>query len=470
MQGASKVGLLVVIFVGLLVGAYAFLGQNLFGTQSDTYFIEMHDAGGLTPGTRILLAGVKVGQVTKVELASPTLARLTVSIQKNAYLPTGTKAQTSNTLLALGDTPLILVPGNSPERLKPGSTMVGERANVMDEMLPEVKTTMKELNKTLIEMQKLISETTEIVSDKGTVASLKKLMASTDATIQKFGNLAARLDNVVSDSQQQLKLTITAASGAMQQVERTTKAVADMLSDGKLNDKTLALLDSITKATDEAKQLVTDIRNTINDPEMRQALDETTQNIAKLTETSNRIALDAEKIVKNGVTISENTVELTNKANGLADDASTILKQFQQILGKTPKAPKADIGVDLDLMRTNKPAYIRTDINMNLSLGGNPYHLGLYDAFETNKVNLQAGKFFGNGHELRYGIFASKPGVGVDYALARGLILRGDVYDINKPKFDLRLRYELGDGFYGWAGFDQVLKRNSVLLGVGIRK
>ena len=256
----------------------------------------------------------------------------------------------------------------------------------------------------------------------------------------------------------------------MQQVERTTKAVADMLSDGKLNDKTLALLDSITKATDEAKQLVTDIRNTINDPEMRQALDETTQNIAKLTETSNRIALDAEKIVKNGVTISENTVELTNKANGLADDASTILKQFQQILGKTPKAPKADIGVDLDLMRTDKPAYIRTDINMNLSLGGNPYHLGLYDAFETNKVNLQAGKFFGNGHELRYGIFASKPGVGVDYALARGLILRGDVYDINKPKFDLRLRYELGDGFYGWAGFDQVLKRNSVLLGVGIRK
>jgi hypothetical protein len=48
--------------------------------------------------------------------------------------------------------------------------------------------------------------------------------------------------------------------------------------------------------------------------------------------------------------------------------------------------------------------------------------------------------------------------------------LRGDLFDINNPRADLRARFDLGGGFYGWLGASQVFKRNAVTVGVGFRK
>ena len=105
-----------------------------------------------------------------------------------------------------------------------------------------------------------------------------------------------------------------------------------------------------------------------------------------------------------------------------------------------------------------------------MPLKGDNIHLGLYDAFESNKINAELGKKLGTNNELLYGIYASKPGVGVDYQLMRRLFLRGDLYDINSPRLDLRARLEFGNGFYGWLGLDQVFKSNALLIGVGFRR
>ena len=56
MQGASKVGALVIVFGLLLYGAYAMLGQSLFAPKTKTYYADFTDAGGVTEGTKVLMA------------------------------------------------------------------------------------------------------------------------------------------------------------------------------------------------------------------------------------------------------------------------------------------------------------------------------------------------------------------------------------------------------------------------------
>ena len=57
MQGAWKVGLLVIIFIGLLFGAYAILGKNFLSSRTTRYYADFSDAAGATQGTPVLMAG-----------------------------------------------------------------------------------------------------------------------------------------------------------------------------------------------------------------------------------------------------------------------------------------------------------------------------------------------------------------------------------------------------------------------------
>ncbi|MFQ3677542.1 MAG: hypothetical protein SNJ74_06345 [Fimbriimonadaceae bacterium] len=107
---------------------------------------------------------------------------------------------------------------------------------------------------------------------------------------------------------------------------------------------------------------------------------------------------------------------------------------------------------------------------MILPLSDESIHLGVFDAFEANRLNVQLGRPLAKGLDYRVGIYASKPGVGVDYRVAPKLTVRGDLFDINDPRLDLRARFDLGGGVLGWLGVDRTFDRNAWSLGVGIRK
>lgn len=470
MQGAWKVGLLVVIFAGLLLGAYSFLGQSLFAPKPAVYYVEMPDAAGVTPGTRVLLSGVKIGTVASVGLESPRLAKLTLHLDPKQEIPSDSTAQVAGSLIGLGDSPISIVPGKSSTPLEQGSTVVGSRSNPVEEMIPGSKSAIQELEKTLVASQKLMEEITEVVSDKSAIDSVKKLVGTTEKTIGQYGQLAARIDGLVASNQVKLGEAMNSATLAMKDIRASTQAMSRIIADGRWSEKSMALLDNLNTTTQSANKLVTDLDGLVTDPELRASFESTAKNIEAMTDSGTRIAADTEKIAKNGVTISENAAELTSRANGLADEASTILKQLQKIIGKGPSTGAIELKGGIDLLHTTRPNYYRTDLDATLVFKGTPVHFGLYDAFETNKINLQLGKPFGSNGEFRYGIHASKPGAGVDFHLTPSLMLRGDLYDINNPRADVRLRYDLGGGFYGWLGADQVFKRNALLVGVGIRK
>ena len=78
MQSAWKVGALVVVFAALILATYAILQRSLFAKKTQDYYVLFDNAGGLDTGARVLLAGVQIGTVSKVELISAGQARATI--------------------------------------------------------------------------------------------------------------------------------------------------------------------------------------------------------------------------------------------------------------------------------------------------------------------------------------------------------------------------------------------------------
>lgn len=472
MQGAWKVGLLVVLFAAMIVGAYAVLQQSLFTKPTQKYIGEFPDAGGVAVGTRILLAGVRVGQVSSVELASTRLARVGLEIDEGVRLPRGSAVQLPSSLIGLGENPLIIIPGpNDRDILPEGSVLPGTKASALDNFFPEARDTVKELNLTLASVRRLLD-------DENMKGGIEKLMATSDQTIAEFGNLAkkfggiaGKVDGLIAENQVLLRHALTDARLAVGDIRRSTALVSEMLADDRWKDQAVLLLENLNSTSLKAEKLVVSLDNFVNDPELREPLAKTVQNTEKITETGTRIAANAETMTENGVTITEKAIDLADKANEIADEAKKALEKFTGIMGKTPSPGLfSQIQANMDLMRETRPNRYRMDLSASMPFRDTRIHLGLFDAFETNKITAQLGKQFAPGASYRYGIYASKPGIGVDYQLAPRLFLRGDLFDINNPRGDIRARIDFGSGFYGWVGVNHIFNRNSPMIGIGIQR
>lgn len=465
MQNAGKVGFLVLVFVGLMVGAYQVLGKSLFKPQTTPLVIAIADAGGMTAGAKVLLSGVKVGMVSKVELESASTALIHVELDPGVSIPAGTTAVVPTSLIGFGDNPVMLVPPvvNSGSSLASGARISGSRGSAMDGLLPEAKTTIVELNKTLEAARKFME-------DDALRNGLVQILQTTNKTVGQLGALTQSVSGMLGENRLAIRSAMANASGAIGDMRKSIQLVTKLVADERWKTEGLAIMQTIGETAKKADTLMASINTLVNDPNWREPLSGTMKNVEKMTDSGTRIAANTEEITKHGITIGQNVADLTAKANQLADEAKKVFEKVQRFFDKTPGGNLPDTTLSMDLLRDTGNKRWRTDVGIKVPFKDTNVHLGIFDAFEANKLNVQLGKQINSKLEYRYGIYASKPGLGVESYLAPRFAIRGDVFDINNPRMDLRARYEFKNGLVGWLGIDRVFKTNSPSVGLGIRK
>jgi phospholipid/cholesterol/gamma-HCH transport system substrate-binding protein len=474
MQGAAKVGFLIVVFVVLLFGGYAILGKALGRDKPNTIFADFADAGGTSPGTSITMAGVRIGTVKDLQLVSPTHARLTFHIDPEIKVPRGSVARIGGSLIGLGTSPVQIDPPPGPIQgyLANGESIKGIKASALDGVLPEEgRQTLRELNMTLAATRKLME-------NQSLTTKVEKLLVSSSATLEKFGLLAdeakgvlARANGLVGQNQPAIANAMHSASQAMADIRKSTKLLSQLIESGKYQKESLALLQQLNSTAAKADELMASINNFVNDPKLQGDLKDTAAHMATITDNGTRISANTEEISKNGITLSQKAIELADKANAIAESAKTALEKISGFFnrgGSKPSLPKVE--AHLDLLRQSDPAHWRTDLYGRFTLGKSFVEAGLYDAFESNKAILQLGDPLSKFADYRYGIYASKPGVGVDFRVAPRVSMRTDLFDINNPHFDFRTQFDFGNGFVGWLGLERIFDRNAIVVGVGIKK
>ncbi len=469
MQAAWKVGLLVVVFVGLLLTTYAVLQKSIFAKETDDYFVEFENAGGLQSGARVLLAGVQIGSVTKVELMTVGKARATIAVEKGHQIPAGSRAVLPTSFISIGDRQVEIFPPAGAEQtamLRPGDTIQGSLTSPLENFLPDSEKTIAELNATLVAFRKL-------VEDEELKGSITSLMSTTEKTVASYGGLADRMDGLLARNSDNFERMMATTAVSLENLQAVTVEVKRLVESGDLQDRTIALLDNLNEAVESGKRLVNELNALATDPEMRANMTATLENVKTMTDSGTKIAASAESIASNGVVVSEEAVKLSKKANDLALQVEDLIKTFKETLEKFRVGGQGLVGgteLTAEVVRETDPGRFRTDLNVSIPVGQEKLIFGLYDAFESNKLNLQLKRDLSNYLALRYGVYASKPGVGVDYALAPRLNLRSDVFGLNEPQLDLRLGYQFDQGFNAWLGIERIFQRPMAAVGFGIKK
>ncbi len=471
MRSAWKVGALVVIFGVLVMGVFATLRASLFAPPMSEYHVRFEDAGGLTTGSPVLLAGVPIGDVKEVKLGPDGKARVILAIDPGTTIAKGTTAVLPSSFIAIGDRQVLLQGGDPSKGTYAANNesdpIPGVLQGPLDSVFPDSEKTMEELNKTMIAFQNLLN-------DEELKAGLVGVMKAGEQTAGDFGKLASNLDGTLTRNSARIDSLMKTMVVTMQNFQEVSAEVAKFAKSGELQKQTEELMTTMNSAAKEGELLVKDLRSYTSDPALKASLTDTMSNFETMSDSGVKIAADAEVMAKNGVEISKQTAELMTKANKLADEVAKLIDEFKGTVDRlVPSGGKGlipEVGIEADLTRVQESDRLRADVTAVIPAGKEKVVFGLYDAFESNKLTFQLERALNPKTDLRYGVYASKPGVGVSYQVAPNLRLRSDVFGLNDPQMDLRLRYDFPQGFHGWVGIEKVFGKNSPSIGIGVKK
>ena len=122
MQTSPSRDLVVGLFVLFGLGAIAYLSLQVGGLETKGG-LELHanftQIGGLAERSPVVISGVKVGKVTRIELSDDLRARVTLDVDKKLQLPVDTSASIRTAGL-LGNQFIELEPGAENKLLEPG--------------------------------------------------------------------------------------------------------------------------------------------------------------------------------------------------------------------------------------------------------------------------------------------------------------------------------------------------------------
>ena len=482
MKAAAQVGLFVVVAVALFLGAFVVIGKNFLPDSKDVYTVVMADAGGLSKGARVLMAGVQVGEITDVAVDSPTQAKLKIGLKKGTRLPLSTRAVLASSLVGLGDTPLSLVqnPGyKGPSgTFSPGMTILGGKAGPLDGILPDGGT------KIYMEFTETLEAVRKLLDDKGYQKSIKSLLATTDRTLQTsqgtllaFAKLANRSDALLAQNQGQINAILRSTEATLTSVQGTALSIERFAKGGKLQGGAETLLADAHRIALQSEAMLKDLRKTLNDPALNSDLRATVANLKATSDKLPALVDDANRAVDGVTDLTAKSQDLPGKLGNALDGATDLEKRLGGLTDKVggvfgggKRTSFPPITTEVDLIRESDPAHLRTDLRLSVPLSDGFVQAGLWDAFERNRLILQLGKRVSPSLDYRYGLYASRPGVGVDYRLASKLGFRGDLWDLNNPRFDARFRYEFGGGLIGWLGMDRIFRDPTLTIGVGIKR
>jgi phospholipid/cholesterol/gamma-HCH transport system substrate-binding protein len=139
MQRSATRDFLVGWFVLAGLGAIAYLsfsvgGLSYSGPGGLKLFAAFDQTGGLKPRAPVVIAGVKVGQVSSIDLSPDFRARVALDLDRRLQLPTDTTASIM-TAGILGDRYVALEVGGETQYLKSGDEITFTESAVILERL-----------------------------------------------------------------------------------------------------------------------------------------------------------------------------------------------------------------------------------------------------------------------------------------------------------------------------------------------
>lgn len=450
------VGLTIILAATWTIATVVYLRGALAARQ--VYHIEavFPDALGIREQARVYLAGVEVGEVQKVWLTPDLRARVRMAVRRDVMIPEDSTAVVMSPGIAGVDKLIALVPGRSPRSAEEGSEIRGTKEPGISELAPTAQEALQDVQK----MVRSLSELIDLYRDVEMQASIKR-------TLRNVEQASARLTVVADQAQKLLASAGKSFDAVVQDTRRSTRMLPQVVEDLQgLLEQSRELVRTAQHATESFDRFVSDER-------FQQSLRDLAQEMSVLSAKLNRIADDIGKYTGDEdlrqnvrTTVAEARVTLTE-----ARQATEKVNRFVERLIQPSRLSIQPIDVSLDVYGRLRDGVFRTDLTVSFPYRDNRFfHLGIYDVTESNKFIVQYGSQMAPNLDLRYGLYASKPGVGVDWKVGRKLSLRADVFNPNDLQINTRARLSLGADWGLWIGVDSLFNGNQPVIGLQLTR
>lgn len=475
MKGISagvKVGLLV---IALLAGGYVVwtsLGANPAGSNNITLWARFRDASGMPVGSKVVVAGLPVGEITSLEIDG-RYARVRFKIR--ADVPVWSSAVVFKKAASLlGDHYLEIDPGSPEGAAEPGMLGPSTRLKNNDQIERVVESTSPDALLRRID-QSLPNVDAVLLSVKDLSEDMRRLVNGPIASV------ATRVDALVQSESQTVKDILDRADRA---VGRIDAIAADIRAiSGDADDRVKAILANLEEASAEAKALVASAKQEVaaTGDKLREKLDLVDQVVANTASITRKIDEPHGTLGKlvNDPTIAENVETITEDAKGFL---GTLFK-MQTYVGLRSEynvfaqAARHYISIELhtrpdkfyliEIEKGPRGGYPETSLEFDPTVDDTAWvrRTTIDDSF---RFTFQFAKRF-DWLTLRYGVKESTGGVGLDADLRwwdRGLTLSVDVFDASFdrfPRLKVAAAFEVFRGIYILGGIDEALNKPDTL-------
>lgn len=256
-----KVGIVAIISVALLVAGVNFLKGNSFFGGDDVYYGYFPNSGGLAPASSVILNGVPVGKVLRVEYVpnnSPDrLVKIAFNIQdERIKISKGSLIQIGSVDLFSKGILLTLNTNPKAGSYKPGAKLYG---TVAQDMIQQVQSYADPITKNLQSLMSNVDRAITSISafwDTTATSALQGSMQEVKTAIRRLGNVAEGLDDLMTSEKVHLK-----------NIFSNVNSITNNLNAS--NEQISAIIGNTKKVTDEMltidfKSVVRDAKKTIS--------------------------------------------------------------------------------------------------------------------------------------------------------------------------------------------------------------
>lgn len=312
----TKIGVLVIVGVGLLIFGFNFLkGKNLLKKEKYVYAVY-EDIQGLSKSNPVFINGLQVGTISNLD-GGKNIRKIvvTVNLTKDVNIPDNSLAVINPNLL--GSISLEIKLGNSPKYLNNGDTLIttlsggafDEALKLLNPVLYEVKNSVKSLDSVL--------HIIGTVFDANTKNNIKGILANLNTTTASFSLSAVSLQSLLNPQ-----------SGALSKSLDNVNAFTSNLASNseKLNN----ILANAEKASGNFSNL--DFQKTLNT--LDSTVKEMKAGVAKINSKDGSLGL-----LMNDTKLYDNLSATSNKINILLDDIRVHPKRYLtvSVFGKKDK-------------------------------------------------------------------------------------------------------------------------------------
>lgn len=273
MKKEFKIGIAAIVaLIILFIGINYLKGINMFKSES-YYHVDYTEVNGLALSSPVYANGFKVGLVRDIQYNFNKPGHITVGIEMddNIKIPVGSKAELVTEMLGTVKMNLIMNYGEN-QTIAPGDTIEGYANNGI--MAKAEKDLLPQMEKMMPKLDSILSSLNKILADPAignTLKNAEQITASLNQT-------SSHLQRLMSNDIPKLTGNVTAITEDLKVISRNLKGIDYAGTFNKIDET----LKNVYALTDKLNKKDNTIGLLLNDPELYNNLNATSENAASL--------------------------------------------------------------------------------------------------------------------------------------------------------------------------------------------